>query len=333
TSRLSAALWLPHNLITLVSGSDAIVLAENVGTRTVTDSQGKSITLTRYRLTKVYKGPLLAGEVVELRDWYGRGPCGWWGQTGKKMEYDEDAIVFLSRFDANRHWTLRNLGGRDRPRFNIAHSGLRLLAKRKVYTFDQSRNPGPVCPTPLLRGHDFRPGEGQVTLEEFEWDIRQAILRVETVRYARDLSDGRKRREMLLGLLQPYEEIVGIFSESGDIEGALEVFDIWPWESVKLDTNTALEAAANAAIEPRLRAAAIGTIDWSNFDRRQTIEALEKLLDERDGTVRAAAAARLRYLHRGYEVNTHRHEPELTSLWKRVLERLGPESKGSRRKE
>ena len=58
-SRLPAARWRAAGLFSLVSVSDAIVLAENVGTRTVTDSRGKPITLTRYRLKKVFYKDLM----------------------------------------------------------------------------------------------------------------------------------------------------------------------------------------------------------------------------------------------------------------------------------
>ena len=351
-SRLPAALWRAADLFALVSVSDAIVLAENVGTRTVTDSRGNPITLTRYRLKKVFKGPVLPAEVIELRDWYRREPFALGRQ--KKFEYDKDAIIFLSRFDPHRLSALRSIGAADRPRFSITHSGLRLLAKGKVYTFVQHMNPGPAYPTPLLRGQDFFSGEGHVTLDEFEGDIRRALLRLETLRYARQLSDAGGRRATLLGLLRPYraeakrrepysppgrpgmffvQQIIEILNGSGDIEGALEAIHVWPW-GARFDRDTAIKAATNAAYPPIFRAAAIGAIESLNLRDRQTIETLEKFLEaEQPPIVRAAASQRLWDTYRVYEVNTHRHEPELTSLWKRVLERPGPGLKSSRRKE
>ena len=69
-------------------------------------------------------------------------------------------------------------------------------------------------------------------------------------------------------------QVVDVFLESDDMEGVLEVFHRWPFGSIKLDTDVALQAAAKTNIEPRLRAAAIATIEWSNFRRPRTIESL-----------------------------------------------------------
>ena len=306
---LSALLWLPHNLNTLVTVSDAIVLAENVGsTRAVTDSRGRNIRLTRYRIQKVYRGPLLPGQVIELRDPYSRY------SRDPMLVFDKETILFLTKKD---DWALRSVPASDRPEFSITHSGLRLLSRKKVYTFHQL-NPGPASPAPLMREHSFRQGTGQVTLDEFEKDIREAIRRVETVRYARSVTDRRKRRDLLLGVLGQYEveatrrrsdvhyvdgsdaflqEIVNTFVEAGDIEGALEVFHIWRWSRVKLETKTALEAAANTKVEPRLRAAAIRAIEWRDIRRDirrdGTRAALERLQLDQHDTVRKAAAERL----------------------------------------
>ena len=54
-SDLCAAQWLPYNLDTLVTISDSIVLAENLGRRSVADSRDWKMTLIRYRIQKVYK--------------------------------------------------------------------------------------------------------------------------------------------------------------------------------------------------------------------------------------------------------------------------------------
>ena len=118
------------------------------------------------------------------------------------------------------------------------------------------------------------------------------------------------------------ELIVDLFVETGDIEGALEVFHFWRWGGVTLETNIALAAAANTRIEPRLRAAAIVTIDWLKFRDAATIEALEKLLSDQDRSVRVAAERRLLYLHEGYRRNRNSRNRELTEIWNRVLPRI-----------
>jgi hypothetical protein len=375
---------VPLDLLRLVNDSDAIVLAERVSARHVPAirnpwGRGSQATeLVRYRVRKVYRGRLVPGETVEVydHDWSTRAL---WPPEARALEWDPEAVLFLwctfaltlpNQAPRGVEWTIPGQREGDGARFYFCHSGLRLLSAGHVYTFigfgDAGRAVSVLSPAdreaivPVPLDDSGSPSSGaprsaRLTLEEFERDIREAILRVEALRYARTVSDAAKCRDLLLGLFGPYEKeaarrqvsgspaaredaddsflksIVAAFLESGDVTGALGAFARWPYHRVRLKTAAALEAASRRDLEPRLRVAAVRALDRHLFIDEEAIRSLAGLAKDRERAVRDVAIETLHRLRRDYPLNPDYHTRALDTLWEEVMAELAAEAPGPRR--
>lgn len=190
---------LPHyDLAGLVLRSDSIVLAR----RGKTDALGAGVMKSaEFHVEKVYKGSTLPGVKIRV------GLMMYQQQIltpGEDLSKATDYVLFL---DGVASGAGAAGGGRSPPQRSLVHSGLRLLWRNRVYTFQQIVNPGPYLPWEEIRfGLDSCWHEGsseRVSLKIFEADLRRVISRVEAYRRAESESDPGARRRKLLETLGP----------------------------------------------------------------------------------------------------------------------------------
>jgi hypothetical protein len=340
--------WVPFDLDSLVFHSEVVVLAERTAERAAIDARGKAVPLARYRVKEVYEGTLARGETLEVLDDSPRSHG-----SGKSIAFDADAVLFLERFSEHSAWKGRNLEPRDRPRFAIVRSGLRLLAQGKVYEFREGLSgiePSPAGRQFPLSGRHEQPAVSgrfgySISLEplsvaEFEKELRGSLARVERFHQARRTDDMLLRRRAMLEILRPYEEeaarqrerlsllftpksflqeIAGALLAANDVEGALEVIERSGFHEheFSIDPDLLLQAAKLEGMPLRLRLTAIRSLPWELFRDLPRLQVLGALAGSSTPEVAQAAREKLRWLHRGYTMNDRGHAGgPLGQFWK-----------------
>ena len=281
-----AAMMVHHDLSSLVSMSDAVVLAERGQDRDLTPY----VSATTYKVKKVYMGTLEAGKSVEILD------------EGYTMDHpisldvalpapDKDRVLFISKID--KDGLPADLKKSNPPSWSVVPSGMRIMISGQVYRFEQFSNPGLYQPTPQGRDpYDVRdelPVETGVSLATFEADLEKAMERARTFSEALKQTDKSKRNAKLLEVLAahdlihpltPYrygfngfyadevgQSILELFHEEGDMQNLLAA--AWmigrPGQKLwlhDLDAMALTEYAENGSHPDSHRLAALMLILW-----------------------------------------------------------------------
>lgn len=199
-----AAMMVHHDLSSLVSMSDAVVLAERGQERKLTPY----VSAAAYKIKKVYMGTLEAGKSVEILD------------DGYTMDHpisldvalpapDKDRVLFISKID--KDGLPADLKKNNPPSWSVVPSGMRIMISGQVYRFEQFSNPGLYQPTPQGRDpYDVRdelPIETGVSLATFEADLEKAMERANAFSEALKQTDKSKRNARLLEVLAAHDPI------------------------------------------------------------------------------------------------------------------------------
>jgi hypothetical protein len=199
-----AAMMLHYDLSSLVSMSDAVVLAEHGQERKLTPY----VSATTYKIKKVYMGTLAAGKSIEILD------------DGYSMDHplsldvalpapDKDRVLFIGKIDAAGLPT--DLKKSNPPSWSVVPSGMRIMISGQVYRFEQFSNPGLYQPTPQGRDpYDVRdelPVAVGVSLATFEADLEKAMERAKAFSGALKQTDKSKRNAQLLEVLAACDPI------------------------------------------------------------------------------------------------------------------------------
>jgi hypothetical protein len=339
------AFFWEHDLRSLVALSRCIVLAREEGG----GAAGSGSDLKTLVIEKVYKGRLLPGMRIAVRDSYPRTD---WG--GKPVIFDPHAVLFLEAWDGSQDQ--RMLGSRERATHAIVHSGLRLLKDGRVYAVSDHAYPLAAPGEEQVIG--FVPPAGGITLEAHEGQILEAIRVVESVRAMLARAGDARSRELLLRLIEKayatdaawrrkerdrgspifvlggdafLAEVVKRLLAASDLEGVLEVMARTELHEFGLETPTLFEAAERQ-LPARLRAAAIRALDiWRTRDTG-VLARVAALASDNDAEVRKAALVNLRYAHRVYDLNKHKQTRAMTEFWAELTGRL-PEIKEPEKRE
>ncbi len=315
-----------HDLTSLALLSDAVVLAERGASREVLIESRYPVTVTRYHVTRVWRGALHPGDDLDVLD----GGFSLQHFVGRAAPtFDRTALLFLSHVDpasslppGTTWWA-------------VAGSGLRVFAGGRVYRFEQRSNPGPYEPCP--QGNDpldvrgFEPSSEPITMGAFEPALARALARAEAFRGALAEPTPR-RRAALLAFLDTAPEppavvptgydghyrdelawrVVERLHNDGDLDGVLEAvartslgLDLFEHNDILLGhLGAVLAAAADASRPLHRRVAALevlrqlslwwaGGTDETQAHPRLIADGVVALLGDPQPVVRAAAALAL----------------------------------------
>jgi hypothetical protein len=324
-TQVAHAAMLQHtDLAGLVWGSDAVVLAERGETKNAHTGEQA----TRYRVTRVFRGPLHAGDEVSLSD------GGYALDRGMSpTPLDARVVLFLAR-------TLEGERSSTPEPWLIVPSGLRIVSQGRVYRFQQLNNPGPFAPVP--QGHDPEDARGEVAepqnvdLAAFEAMLQAAFASVAAFRAALLLPtpDARVLVRRLLGAPRDFfvpirtysyqnvlaDEAVNVFTTAGEVDGVLEVnarSHAWQW--LHIDAPPLFERANDVHRPVEVRCAALEALAMATPMDPSMERAIAKLA-RTDATpeVRAEAIAMLSELTNVSDYGGHAAHKRRRALFRSV---------------
>ena len=277
SSRADARMMQHLDLSGLLLYSDSVVIADRVGPSPTTPvDQGR----TRYRVTRVLRGPIKVATEVEV-----------WDSLYEKTS--NTVILFLD------------------AKHELVISGLRAFENGKLLRFEQWNNPGGWTAVP--QGEDPQDQwrtTPQLDLAGFERALAAAAKRIDAFEAAKQLTDVTKRRAALLALFAPpggarggggfyHDELAErarvFLGGAGDIEGALMItlrdrsHFLYGVEFATVPQLLAFVGDIKRDLDVRVAAIATARESFHIIDDDANIAALIKLIDDPAAIVRAEA--------------------------------------------